>query len=107
MSSRTIACGLAVAVFAVQMPDIALAEKGTEQQREACTPDVFRLCGQFIPDAEKIEACLRSAGPRLSPACRVVFSAPQPPVNQATPIRERPPRDQILPPAPAENGDDD
>jgi hypothetical protein len=56
----------------------ALAQqRGTEAQREACTPDAFRLCGQFIPDASRIESCLREAGPRLSPACYVVFNPPQ------------------------------
>lgn len=55
----------------------ALAQdQGSEAQREACTPDVFRLCGQFIPDASRIEGCLRAAGPRLSPACYVVFNPP-------------------------------
>ena len=24
--------------------------QGTDQQREACTPDAFRLCGAYIPD---------------------------------------------------------
>jgi hypothetical protein len=55
----------------------ALAQQGNEAQREACTPDAFRLCGQFIPDAERIEGCLRAAGPRLSPACYVVFNPPE------------------------------
>ncbi|RJF73962.1 hypothetical protein [Rhodopseudomonas palustris] len=52
-------------------------ERGTQAQREACMPDAFRLCGQFIPDSGRIESCLRAAGPRLSPACYVVFNPPQ------------------------------
>jgi hypothetical protein len=59
-------------------------EQGTEAQREACTPDAFRLCGQLIPDATRIESCLRDAGPRLSPACYVVFN---PPKQQPAPLR--------------------
>jgi len=52
-------------------------EQGTAAQREACTPDAFRLCGQFVPDASRIESCLRDAGPKLSPACYVVFNPPK------------------------------
>lgn len=48
--------------------------RGSADQRAACTPDAFRLCASFIPDATKIEICLRSRTPDLSPACRSVFS---------------------------------
>ncbi len=76
MRSRTFSGVLALATLLGG--GVALAqERGTEAQREACTPDAFRLCGQFIPDASRIESCLRAAGPRLSPACYVVFNPPQ------------------------------
>jgi hypothetical protein len=54
----------------------APASAETDAQREACMPDAFRLCAQFIPDAGRVEGCLRNAGPRLSPACFVVFNPP-------------------------------
>jgi hypothetical protein len=44
-----------------------------DAQRTACTPDVFRLCGQFIPDVDGIVGCLRLQRPNLSPGCRAVF----------------------------------
>ena len=44
-----------------------------DAQRSACTPDVFRLCGQFIPDVDGIVGCLKMQRPNLSPACRAVF----------------------------------
>jgi hypothetical protein len=59
-------------------------ERGTEAQREACTPDAFRLCSQFMPDSTRIEQCLRDAGPRLSAACYAVFN---PPSEQRAPMR--------------------
>ena len=40
--------------------------RGTLQQQLACTPDVFRLCGEQIPDANRIVACLRQNTPQLS-----------------------------------------
>lgn len=106
MTSRTIAGWIVMAVLAAHAPTVARAEQGTEQQREACTPDAFRLCGQFIPDGDKVEACLRRAGPRLSPACRVVFYPPPPADQQPASVRERPPREQA-PPPPAGHDDDD
>jgi hypothetical protein len=48
--------------------------QGTAQQRAACTPDVFRLCSSFIPDADRITACLASRQQELSEACASVMS---------------------------------
>jgi hypothetical protein len=55
----------------------SLAEQGTAAERDACTPDAFRLCMSSMPDSERVEGCLRAAGPRLSPACYAVFNPPQ------------------------------
>ena len=52
----------------------ALAYQGSEEDRNACTPDVFRLCGQFIPDATQITICLQQKVRVLSPGCRAVFT---------------------------------
>lgn len=49
------------------------AEEGTRAQRGACKPDVFRLCGEFIPDHAAITACLERKLDELSPGCRAVF----------------------------------
>jgi hypothetical protein len=58
--------------------------RGTMEQQLACTPDVFRLCGEHIPDANRIVACLRQNTSQLSSPCRSVFesnaSAPEQPV---------------------------
>ena len=47
--------------------------QGSDAQRQACTPDVFRLCGQFVPDVTGIVACLKAQKPNLSPDCRATF----------------------------------
>ena len=81
-------------VFAVIACAQPASAQGTEQEREACTPDAMRLCGQFIPDAVRIEACLRNAGPRLSPACYAVFNPPRAanqPRSAQQPSRKAPP----------------
>ena len=47
--------------------------RGTWEQQMACTPDVWRLCGAQVPDADRIVACLRRNTPQLSGQCRAVF----------------------------------
>jgi hypothetical protein len=62
--------------------------RGTFEQQLACTGDVLSLCGDQIPDTNRIVACLRQNTPQLSNGCRAVFesnasvqqqAAPQPP----------------------------
>src|SRR5215467_8233711 len=48
--------------------------RGTEEQRIACTGDAFRLCWNEIPVVSRIVDCLKRNRIQLSPACRVVFN---------------------------------
>jgi hypothetical protein len=34
-----------------------------------CTPDVMRLCSEFVPDADRIVGCLKAKRRQLSPQC--------------------------------------
>ena len=34
-------------------------DRGTLEQQMACTPDVWRLCSNQIPDTNRIVGCLR------------------------------------------------
>jgi hypothetical protein len=65
------------------------AAQGTDREREACTPDVFRLCGAYIPDSDRITACLRGSGSRLSRPCYDVFF-PQQNAEPRRRLRSRP-----------------
>ena len=47
---------------------------GTKEEQTACKPDVYRLCSEFIPVADRIVTCLKQNRSKLSPACRKVFS---------------------------------
>jgi hypothetical protein len=49
------------------------AAQGTPQQQQACTPDVMRLCNEFVPDVAKISACMARKRASISPACRAAF----------------------------------
>lgn len=54
----------------------ATAQGGTQDAQSACTPDVFRLCQQYIPNRGPIVACLVRYRAYLSPACRPFFAGP-------------------------------
>jgi hypothetical protein len=81
----TLAAPLAC-VIALQQTALAQEHRGTLEQQLACTPDVFRLCGEQIPDTNRIVACLRQNTPQLSDGCRAVFESnarvPQPAAPQ-------------------------
>ena len=51
----------------------AQENRGTPEQRTACAPGAFRLCGSYIPDPARVEGCLRQNKSDLSDACRSVF----------------------------------
>lgn len=36
---------------------------------ERCTPDVMRLCSEFVPDADRIVVCLKQKRRQLTPSC--------------------------------------
>jgi hypothetical protein len=115
IASHRICYGGAAAAFLLLLqtsvfPISALAQ-GTQAQRDACTPDAFRLCGMYMPDPDRVEACLRAAGPNLSRPCYDVFFPPQdvpPPQAQVKSPRRRANGPQpLLPPPPPPSQDDD
>lgn len=77
----------------------AQEERGTAEQREACTPDAFRLCASSIPDPTRVESCLRQRSSDLSEACRSVFEQARPALRsedkQASRRRPADPRDWV------------
>ena len=62
----------------------AQENRGTPEQRAACTSDAFRLCASYIPDATDVEACLRQRKSYLSDACRAVFEHAAAPASVRT-----------------------
>ena len=49
------------------------AQQWTPEQRAACEPDAMRLCNQYVPDVQRVSACMSLKRRYLSPACRAVF----------------------------------
>jgi hypothetical protein len=45
----------------------------TQEQRAACEPDAMRLCNQYVPDVQRVSACMAHYRRYLSAPCRAVF----------------------------------
>jgi hypothetical protein len=76
----TLAAASLVLVLCIGTP--GKAQQNIEERR-ACTPDVIRLCREFVPNAELINKCLMEKKAELSAACHTVMFGPEP--NVATP----------------------
>jgi hypothetical protein len=63
--------------WAASFMPVPAAAQGTPEQRQACQPDAMRLCNEFVPDVDRITACMVKNRIRLSPPCRAVFTAPR------------------------------
>ena len=70
---------LAAALVLGAFGNVSAASAETQDDREACTPDVHKICGEFIPNRDEIVKCLVKNKAKLSPACRVVMSRPYKP----------------------------
>ena len=68
--------GTAILMMPAYAQDAPTSYRESEESRRACTPDVFRLCSEFIPDATQITMCLQQKVRFLSPGCRAVFTNP-------------------------------
>jgi hypothetical protein len=99
MQAHRMVLGLAV-IAAIVAPATAQEHRGTFEQQMACTPDVLRLCGDRIPDENRIVACLQQNTPQLSDACRAVFQ------SNNTAQQQPAPRGRLARPRPGDDDDD-
>jgi hypothetical protein len=74
---------LAAASFAAVVPTSVHAY--TQEQEQACTPDAMRLCGNYVPDVDRITACMIQKKSQLSPECRRHFRPGPEPAASAEP----------------------
>ena len=51
----------------------AASQAYTPEQQQACTGDAMQLCGEFVPDVDRITACMIRKKSQLSPGCRAHF----------------------------------
>jgi hypothetical protein len=87
-------CGLLLAVALSISLLSSAAQAYTPEQQQACTPDAFRLCGDAIPDVDRVTACMIRNKSQLSPGCRAFFRPAEPeavaPVAVRKPVRIAP-----------------
>ena len=76
LRSRLLLCAAAaVLTIVIAAPTATPAAAQASDAADRCTPDVMRLCSEFIPDADRIVVCLKAKRKQLSPSC---MSALQP-----------------------------
>jgi hypothetical protein len=73
LSARHISRFAAIAVLGLAAVANAKAVEATYAQRMACTPDAFRLCSFYIPDADAVKTCMIANKAKLSAACLATF----------------------------------
>ncbi len=69
-TSRIVLASFA-AGFVCAVLSVPAAAQGTPEQRAACQDDAQRLCGQFIPDVDRITACMIANRRSVSRECRL------------------------------------
>lgn len=57
---------------------LSAASAQSQEATQACTPDAMRLCSEFIPDREKVRACMLRKRAQLSEACRTAMAGGRP-----------------------------
>jgi hypothetical protein len=72
-----VAALLGLALTFAPLPAAAQQPQGqwTQEQRAACEPDAMRLCNQYVPDVQRVTACMQHYRRYLSAACRKVFES--------------------------------
>ena len=81
--------GALAAFLTIAASSPASAQSHSQEDAAACTPDVFKLCSEFIPHEQNIVACLTKKKRQLSPACYQVFSRPAPSRRSTASARAR------------------
>jgi hypothetical protein len=60
-------------LFAVTALSTTSFAAGTHEQRRACRADAMKFCGEFVPNVDRITACMKKNVRKLSPLCRKQF----------------------------------
>ena len=73
-ASLTPGCRAALGIRETPPPD-QRSTAGASSAKEACRPDVMRLCRSAMPDRAKIRSCLQAHAADLSDACKTALIA--------------------------------
>jgi len=69
MKIRTVA----LALFGLVVSTVVV-KADSQQDQQACMNDAMTVCSQFIPDRERVAACLLSNRARISAECRAALA---------------------------------
>ena len=86
---------LALVTFCVALTPVIVRADAQEDQ-QACMSDAFAVCGQFIPDRERVGSCLAANRSRISPACQQAINRFNPQTAAAAPARNQAPRSKHI-----------
>lgn len=78
---------IVAAVGVLALP--ALGQAYTEEQQRLCNDDAMRLCGEFVPDVDRITACMHKQRALLSKECKSVFGRRHFPVPRGQGSRQQ------------------
>lgn len=78
MLAKRLRHSLRVVLLLSMAATTATAQQVTSNDEDACKPDVFRVCSAFIPDVERITACLKQNVGSLIPTVLTVDLCPLP-----------------------------
>ena len=71
MTMRTLStAAVALATILLVAGSAPARAQAAGNAEDLCTPDVMRLCNDFIPDRDKITVCLRKKFRAVSKECR-------------------------------------
>ena len=76
MAAAALPTALSIALLGLALTfasEPAAAQQWTPEQRAACEPDAMRLCQAYIPDVDRVRACMAHYRRYLSPRCRALF----------------------------------
>jgi hypothetical protein len=71
MKIRTV---FALALFWLALAPVAATADQAQDDQNACMNDAMTVCGQFIPDRERVAACLMANRRHISAACRTALT---------------------------------
>jgi hypothetical protein len=66
-------CSFSAAALAARSSSPTLRDR----EQHACYNDATTLCGEFVPDEAKIEACMRAKFSQVSHKCQKFFKHPK------------------------------
>jgi hypothetical protein len=66
-------CNAAALVLFCLLCQLVTAPTYAQDDHYACMNDAMTVCGQYIPDRERVARCLMANRNRVSPACRVAL----------------------------------